>query len=69
MMRRFLFMLVVLSLASCRQMIDAVNMKQYAPEIVEYGSRRGGWYEYMPDYAPYFCLKTSKHIIVHDPEM
>ena len=69
MMRRFLFMLVFLSLASCRQMIDAVNMKQYAPEIVESGSRRGGWYEYMPEYAPYFCLKTSKHIIFHDPEM
>ena len=68
-MRCFLYLVPLLLLGSCRQVIDAVNMKQLAPDIVEYGSRKGGWYEYLPAYAPYFCLKTRHHIIYFDSEM
>ena len=68
-MRCFLYLVPLLLLGSCRQVIDAVNMKQLAPDIVEYGSRKGGWYEYLPAYAPHFCLKTRHHIIYVDSEM
>ena len=68
-MRCFLYLVPLLLLGSCRQVIDAVNMKQLAPDIVEYGSRKGGWYEYLPAYAPHFCLKTRHHIIYFDSEM
>ena len=68
-MRYCLLTLVVLSLASCRQVIDTVNVKQLAPEIVSYGKQPGSWYEYMPEYTPYFCLKTRCHIIYHDSQM
>lgn len=54
---------------ACRSLIDAVNLKQLAPEIAEYGSRADSWYSYMPEYAPYFCLKTRAHMIYTDPEM
>lgn len=68
-MRWFWFTVVLCSLASCRQVIDTVNVKQLAPEIVAYGKQPDSWYEYMPEYAPYFCLKTRHHLIYHDPEM
>lgn len=59
----------LLLLASCRQVVGVVNMKQLAPEIVEIGSTPGSWFEYMPAYAPHFCLKTSYSFVWHDPEM
>lgn len=68
-MRLLLCSVVLLSLASCRQVVDAVNMKQLAPELVEYGKRPDAWYEYMPEYAPYFCLKTRHAIEYKDPQM
>jgi hypothetical protein len=55
-------------LASCRQMIDAVNMKQLSPAVVTAGMRSDSWYEYMPEFAPYFCLKTRCHLIYTDEE-
>ena len=55
-------------LASCRQMIDAVNMKQLSPAVVTAGLRSDSWYEYMPEFAPYFCLKTRCHLIYTDEE-
>ena len=44
-------------------------MKQLAPELVEDAREPGAWYEYMPEYAPHFCLKTRYHIVYSDPEM
>lgn len=67
--RVLLFSFCMLALASCRQVVDAVNMKQLAPELVEYGKGADAWYEYMPEYAPYFCLKTRYVIMYSDPEM
>ena len=54
---------------SCRQMVEVVNVKQLAPQVVECGKQPGNWYEYMPAYAPYFCLKTRYAIVYHDAEM
>ena len=54
---------------SCRQVVNAVNVKQLAPQVVECGKQPGNWYEYMPAYAPYFCLKTRYAIVYHDAEM
>ena len=54
---------------SCRQMVEVVNVKQLAPQVVECGKQPGNWYEYMPEYAPYFCLKTRYAIVYHDAEM
>ena len=54
---------------SCRQVVDCVNVKQLAPEVVAYGQQSDAWYEYMPRYAPYFCLKTRYSLSWHDPEM
>ena len=68
-MRALLFILSLLLLASCRQVVDAVNMKQLAPELVEYGKTADAWYEYMPEYAPYFCLKTRCAIVYSDAQM
>lgn len=68
-MYRYLFIVPLVFLASCRQAIDAVNMKQLAPEIVAYGQQEDAWYEYMPQYAPYFCLKTRRSLEWRDPEM
>lgn len=68
-MRRLLYIIPLLMLASCRQVVDAVNMKQLSPELVAYGSKADAWYEYMPDYAPYFCLKTRCSVVYHDKEM
>lgn len=68
-MRLLLCSVVLLSLVSCRQVVDAVNMKQLAPELVEYGKCPDAWYEYMPEYAPYFCLKTRHAIEYKDPQM
>ena len=68
-MRLLLFSFALLALASCRQMVNAVNMKQLAPELVEYAREPGAGYEYMPEYAPHFCLKTRYHIVYSDPEM
>lgn len=69
-MKRILLPIVpLLLLASCRQVIDVVNMKQLAPEIVQYAGKDSAWYDYMPEYAPYFCLKTRYAIIYHDREM
>lgn len=59
----------VVAAPSCRQVVSAVNVKQLAPQVVECGKQPGNWYEYMPAYAPYFCLKTRYAIIYHDPEM
>lgn len=59
----------LLLLTCCRQVIDAVNMKQISPEIARCGSTPGAWYEYVPEHAPYFCLRTRHHILYHDPEM
>ena len=58
-----------LSVPSCRQVVNAVNVKQLAPQVVECGKQPGNWYEYMPAYAPYFCLKTRYAIVYHDAEM
>ena len=44
-------------------------MKQLSPQVVECGKHPKGWYEYLPEYAPYFCLKTRYAIIFHDVEM
>ena len=63
------FLAGVMAVSSCRQMLDAVNMKQLTPQVVEYGKLPGNWYEYMPAYAPYFCLKTRCAIVYHDAEM
>ena len=69
-MRPLLIMLLTfLALPGCRQVVDAVNMKQLAPEIVAAGQAPDGWYEYMPEYAPYFCLKTRRTITFDDPRM
>ena len=59
----------LLILPGCRQVVDAVNMKQLAPEVVAAGQTADGWYEYMPEYAPYFCLKTRQTMLFEDPEM
>lgn len=67
---RACFLIVPLLIpASCRQVVDVVNVKQLAPEVVSYGKQAGAWYEYMPQYAPYFCLKTRCSLEWHDPEM
>ena len=58
-----------LAVPSCRQVVDAVNMKQLAPQVVECGRQPGNWYEYMPAYAPYFCLRTRYAIVYHDADM
>lgn len=68
-MRELLIILPLLLLSSCRQVVDAVNMKQLAPELVEYGKGTEAWYEYMPEYAPHFCLKTRFAIVYTDSQM
>lgn len=69
-MRPLLIMLLTfLALPGCRQVVEAVNMKQLAPEVVAGGQTPDGWYEYMPGYAPYFCLKTRRTITFDDPRM
>lgn len=68
-MRLLVSMVSLLLLASCRQMVDAVNIKQLAPDVVKLGKHADAWYEYMPEYAPYFCLKTRYSLSWHDPEM
>lgn len=69
-MRPLLIMLLTfLALPGCRQVVEAVNMKQLAPEVVAGGQAPDGWYEYMPGYAPYFCLKTRRTITFDDPRM
>ncbi len=55
--------------ASCRQVVDVVNVKQLAPEVVDYGQQADAWYEYMPQYAPYFCLKTRYSLAWRDAQM
>lgn len=64
-----ILLLPLVLLTSCRQVVDAVNMKQLAPEVVEYGKSPGGWYMYMPQYAPGFCLKTRWNIVWKDRDM
>lgn len=59
----------LLLLVACRQVVDVVNVKQLAPEIAAFGRRADAWYEYMPQYAPYFCLKTRYSLMWHDAEM
>ena len=54
---------------ACRQLVNAVNVKQLSPEVVRMGQDAGGWYAYMPEYAPYFCLRTLYSIAWHDAEM
>ena len=68
-MRSLLFIIPLLSMASCRVVVDAVNMKQLSPEVVAMGQMGDGWYEYMPEYAPYFCLKTKYSLSWHDAGM
>lgn len=60
---------VALVVPSCRQMVEVVNVKQMAPQVEEYGRKPGSWYEYMPEYAPYFCLQTRYAVVYHDAEM
>jgi hypothetical protein len=57
------------ALPACRQVVDAVNAKQLAPLVVERGCAAENWYEYLPAYAPYFCLRTRHAFIYHDAEM
>lgn len=54
---------------ACRQVVDVVNVKQLAPDVVACGQKEDSWYEYMPQYAPYFCLKTRYSLAWLDPEM
>lgn len=68
-MRLCLFSLFLMLLASCRQVVDVVNMKQLAPDVVAAGQQPGSWYAYMPQYAPYFCLRTRYSLSWHDQEM
>lgn len=69
-MRIFSFLLPLLLLpTACRQVVDVVNVKQLAPDVVAYGQKEDSWYEYMPQYAPYFCLKTRYSLAWLDPEM
>lgn len=68
-MRLLLFSFFLLALASCRQVVDAVNMKQLAPELVAYGKEADAWYEYMPEFAPHFCLKTRYAVVYTDSQM
>lgn len=56
-------------LPACRQVVDAVNAKQLAPQVVACGESADNWYEYLPAYAPYFCLKTRHAFIYHDADM
>ena len=62
-------MVSLLLLASCRQMVDAVNIKQIAPEVASVGLQQESWYEYLPQSAPGFCLKTRYSLSWHAPEM
>lgn len=69
-MRKAYILLPMLALlASCRQVVGVVNMKQMAPEIAQYGLQQDAWYEYMPQYAPHYCLKTTCSLAWHDPDM
>ena len=69
-MRIFPVLLPLLLLpTACRQVVNVVNVKQLAPEVVAYGQKEDSWYEYMPQYAPHFCLKTRYSLAWHDPEM
>ena len=68
-MRLLLFSFFLLAMVSCRQVVDAVNMKQLAPELVAYGKEADAWYEYMPEFAPHFCLKTRYAVVYSDPQM
>ena len=69
MMRLTIAIIPLLLLASCRQVVDVVNVKQLAPEVVSVGGQSDSWYEYLPEMAPYFCLKTRYSLSWHDPEM
>ena len=58
-----------MSLCGCRAVLDSVN-----PKIMEEGVKRGGthpdgWYRYMPQRDPGFCLMTRRAVIWHDAEM
>ena len=69
-MRIFPVLLPLLLLpTACRQVVNVVNVKQLAPEVVAYGQKEDSWYEYMPQYAPHFCLKTRYSLAWHDPEI
>lgn len=69
-MRFFSVLLPLLLLpTACRQVVEVVNVKQLAPDVVACGQKEDSWYEYMPQYAPYFCLKTRYSLAWLDPEM
>ncbi|MBR1982821.1 MAG: hypothetical protein IKA23_08730 [Akkermansia sp.] len=65
----YLLSLLLALQPGCRQVVNAVNVKQLSPQVVKCGEHPAGWYEYMPQYAPYFCLKTRYAIVFYDPEM
>lgn len=68
-MHRLWYIMLLFLPLSCRQMVDAVNMKQISPEVVNGGTRPGNWYTYLPEYAPRFCLRTTHSLSWHDAEM
>lgn len=68
-MGRGVLLLPLVLAFSCRQVVNLVNVKQLSPEVVRMGQDAGGWYTYMPEYAPHFCLRTLYSIAWHDPAM
>ena len=58
-----------LCLSSCYQLLSEVNCKSVAPEVIAEAQKKGNWYGYLPQYAPYFCLITQETLMWKDPQM
>lgn len=67
--RSLLPVLLLLSVSGCLQVAYTVGGKQMAPEVQKQGQTGQGWYAYLPQRAPGFCLITRRAVIWKDPQM
>lgn len=66
---RFLTVSLCLLLCSCQQLLELLNQKSFAPEVLQDAQQPGNWYTYLPEYAPYFCLMTQEELTWQHPDM
>lgn len=59
--------LFALLLSHCEQLGNAVISKQITPDVIQGAQTRDAWYQYLPDRAPGFCLRTTRTLIWKDP--
>lgn len=60
-------LLLTLLLSQCEQIGTAILGKTITPDVIRGAETRPTWYQYLPEKAPGFCLRTTRTLIWRDP--